>query len=41
MSYDYHALFIFTGTIKHVTVDLSGELIVDDESNMRRLIAQQ
>ena len=41
VSHDYHAPFTFTGTIKHVTVDLSGELIVDDESNMKRLIAQQ
>jgi arylsulfatase len=41
VSHEYHAPFTFTGTIHHVTVDLSGELIVDDESTMRRLIAQQ
>jgi arylsulfatase len=41
VSHEYHAPFAFTGTIHKVTVDLSGELIEDDESTMRRLIAQQ
>ena len=41
VSHEYHAPFTFTGTIKQVTVDLSGELIKDDESEMRRLLAQQ
>jgi arylsulfatase len=41
VSHEYHAPFTFTGTIKHVTVDLSGELIEDDESTVRRMIAQQ
>ncbi len=37
----YHAPFTFTGKIHHVTVDLSGEMIKDDEADMARLIAQQ
>jgi arylsulfatase len=41
VSHEYQAPFTFTGTIHKVTVDLSGELIEDDESTMRRLIAQQ
>jgi arylsulfatase len=41
VSHEYHAPFTFTGTIHKVTVDLSGELIVDDESAVKRLIAQQ
>ncbi|UCF28824.1 MAG: sulfatase-like hydrolase/transferase, partial [Chloroflexota bacterium] len=41
VTHDYHAPFTFSGTIKHVTVDMSGDLIVDDESTMRRLVAQQ
>jgi arylsulfatase len=38
---DYHAPFRFTGTIHNVTVDLSGELIKDEESEMRMLMARQ
>jgi arylsulfatase len=38
---DYRAPFRFTGTIKQVTVDLSGALIKDDESTVRALMAQQ
>ena len=41
VSHEYHAPFTFTGTLHQVTVDLGGELIVDDESTVRRLIAQQ
>ena len=41
VSHEYQAPFTFTGTIHQVTVDLSGELIEDDESTMRRLVAQQ
>jgi arylsulfatase len=41
VSHEYDAPFTFTGTIKQVAVDLSGELIKDDEAEMRRLLAQQ
>jgi len=41
VSHEYHAPFAFTGTIRNVKVDLSGELIVDDESTVNRLLAQQ
>jgi arylsulfatase len=37
----YQVPFRFTGSIHHVIVDLSGELIKDDESEVRRLLAQQ
>ena len=37
----YEPPFEFTGTIYSVTVDLSGELIRDTESEMARLMAQQ
>jgi arylsulfatase len=37
----YEAPFTFTGTIKKVTVDLSGELISDAEAEATRLMAQQ
>ncbi|MFD4867050.1 arylsulfatase [Streptomyces sp. NPDC058412] len=38
---DYHAPFRFTGTLHSVTVDLSGDLIVDAESEMRMHMARQ
>jgi arylsulfatase len=38
---EYVPPFTFTGTLHQVTVDLSGELIVDDEATMARLLAQQ
>jgi len=41
VSHEYHAPYTFTGSIKHVTVDLSGDLIEDDESKMRMLMSQQ
>jgi arylsulfatase len=41
VSHEYHAPFTFTGTIHDVKVDLTGELIVDDESTVARLLAQQ
>jgi arylsulfatase len=41
VSHEYRAPFTFTGTIHKVKVDLSGELIVDDESMVKRLLAQQ
>jgi arylsulfatase A-like enzyme len=37
----YRAPFPFTGTIKKVTVDVSGELIKDDEAEVAALMAQQ
>ena len=33
--------FRFTGTIKRVTMDLSGELIADTEADMRIAMARQ
>jgi arylsulfatase len=41
VSHEYHAPFTFTGMIDKVTMDLSGELIEDDESAVKRLLAQQ
>jgi arylsulfatase A-like enzyme len=38
---DYESPFAFTGTVHSVTVDVSGELIEDDEATLRRLMAQQ
>ncbi|MFA9400956.1 MAG: arylsulfatase, partial [Acidobacteriota bacterium] len=38
---DYAAPNDFTGSIKSVTIDLSGDLIVDSEAEMKRLLAQQ
>jgi arylsulfatase len=37
----YGAPFAFTGNIKQVVVDISGELIQDDATEFRRLMAQQ
>ena len=41
VTHEYHTPFSFTGVIKQVTVDTSGELIEDDEAKMRVLMAQQ
>jgi arylsulfatase len=41
VSHEYKAPFAFTGGIKHVTIDMSGELIEDDEARVRMLMAQQ
>ena len=41
VTHEYHAPFTFTGDIHQVTVDLSGELIQDDEAALRVLMAQQ
>jgi arylsulfatase len=41
VSHEYRGSFAFTGKIHQVTVDLSGELIEDDEANIRRIMAQQ
>ena len=38
---DYQAPFRFTGTLRTVTVDLSGDLISDSESEMRLAMARQ
>ncbi|HWG65077.1 MAG TPA: arylsulfatase, partial [Streptosporangiaceae bacterium] len=38
---DYRPPFRFTGTLHHVTVDLSGDLITDTESEMRLAMARQ
>ncbi|HEX6854901.1 MAG TPA: arylsulfatase [Streptosporangiaceae bacterium] len=38
---DYTAPFRFTGTLRTVTVDLSGELITDTDSEMRMAMARQ
>jgi arylsulfatase len=38
---DYPSPFAFTGTIDHVTVDVSGELIRDDEAELRSHLARQ
>ncbi len=37
----YKPPFTFTGTIHSVTLDVSGELIEDDEATLRRMMAQQ
>jgi arylsulfatase len=37
----YEPPFPFTGTIRQVSIDLAGELIADDESTVRLLMAQQ
>jgi hypothetical protein len=41
VTHDYHSPAAFTGTIKKVTVDLSGELVKDDEAEVALLMAQQ
>jgi len=38
---DYEPPFEFTGTIYSVTVDVSGDLIVDNEAEMRQIMARQ
>ena len=38
---EYSGEFRFTGTIKRVTIDLSGELIPDTEADMRIAMARQ
>ena len=38
---DYPAPFEFTGTIHRVTVDVSGDLIVDEEAEMKAIMARQ
>jgi hypothetical protein len=41
VTHDYHVPFRFTGTIHQVTLDVSGELIKDEEAEMRVLMARQ
>ncbi|MEY9933828.1 arylsulfatase A-like enzyme [Catenulispora sp. GP43] len=41
ITFDYQAPFAFTGTLHSVTVDLSGDLIVDAPSEMRMHMARQ
>ena len=38
---DYASPFPFTGTLHEVTVDVSGDLIHDSESEMRMAMARQ
>jgi arylsulfatase len=37
----YAAPFDFTGKIQSVTIDISGDLIEDDEATMRAIMARQ
>jgi len=39
-THKYHAPFKFTGTVQRALVDLSGELIVNDKSMIKRLLDQ-
>jgi arylsulfatase len=41
VTHKYAAPFRFTGKLKHVVIDMSGDLIEDDEAKMRLLMAQQ
>jgi arylsulfatase len=41
VTHDYDAPFAFTGLIKRVTIDVSGDLIQDDEATVRQLMARQ
>ena len=38
---DYRSPFRFTGTLHRVTVDVSGELIIDSEAEMRMAMSRQ
>ena len=38
---EYSSPFRFTGTLRGVTVDVSGDLIADSESEMRMAMARQ
>lgn len=41
VTHEYNAPYTFTGVIDKVTVDLSGDLIKDDEATMRNIMARQ
>ena len=38
---DYSSPFSYSGEISHVTIDLSGDVIVDEEAELNRLMTQQ
>ena len=38
---DYQSPFRFTGLLRGVTVDVSGELIIDSEAEMRMAMSRQ
>jgi arylsulfatase len=38
---DYQSPFRFTGLLRSVTVDVSGELIIDSEAEMRMAMSRQ
>ena len=38
---DHADAFAFTGTVKRVTIDLSGDLIVDSDTDMKVAMARQ
>jgi len=38
---DYRAPFVFTGEIKEVVLDVSGDLIKDEEAELKRLMTEQ
>ena len=39
--YDYASPFEYTGEIAHISIDVSGDLIIDDEAELHRLMTQQ
>jgi arylsulfatase len=41
VTHEYRAPFTFTGKINKVTLDLSGDLIIDKEATVRKIISQQ
>jgi arylsulfatase A-like enzyme len=41
VSHDYKAPFRFTGTLRRVVVDVSGDLIVDKDAELRAFLARQ
>ena len=41
VTHDYRVPFRFTGTIHKVTLDVSGELIKDEESEVRLIMSRQ
>jgi arylsulfatase len=38
---DYAAPFEFTGTVHKVTIDVSGDLILDTDAEMKAIMARQ
>jgi len=41
VAHEYQTPFRFTGELKQTTVDLSGDLIQDDEATVRQLMSMQ